>query len=457
MSVFGKRGMRLAALGCSVVLAACGGSGGGDGPAEGASESPEVFVQSIPDSQQRIIATDEARPFRSEGEYASVLKDCALASLENICTLGRLPYLGQTGQALTIEDVMQRVLVTHDWMGVRFEQMLRRMPTDIVGLFAPVTSIVIGSDVRPSSFSTNRGRIRLDPGYLWLSVPEKRTISTDDDYRAEFGADLRFRSLRRMAIGDRYAVPRSSIDDDNARGINDLDISLARLLYHELAHANDFVQADALRTLSLDITPQDAAEQLDDTAVWRKLYDQQQLTAQSTVLYPLARVRYRDVEPTDSQRAMDAEFVGGEMGNHGKASFYGYYTPAEDVATLFATAMINYHYDVDFHVGFANKPDMEGTIYCDDYKVAWGVRNRLASPLVAPRAKFVVDSMLPPSAARDQFFATGLGNAVPLRNGAGWCESVSSTQANANRSRTVSRMSVPAELVDHELIDHIEQ
>lgn len=451
MSVVSKRGMRLAILGCSAFLAACGGSGGGGGPAP---ESTEVFVQSIPASQQRLIATDEARPFRSEGEYASVLKDCALASTENICTLGQLPYLGQTGQAPTIEDVMQRLLVTHDWMGVRFEQMLRRMPADIIGLFAPVTSIVIGSDVRPSSFSASLGRVRLDPGYLWLSVPEKRTISVDDDYRAEFGADLRFRSFRRMAIDDGYATPSSSIRDDNPRGIDELDISLARLLYHELAHANDFAQASALSTLPLDFTPLDAVTQLDETAVWRKLYDQEQLTVQSTFMYPLARVRYQDLEPSDDQRSMDAGFVGSEMGSHGKASFYGYYKPAEDVATLFATAMMNYHYDVDFHVGFANKPDIEGDIYCNDYKVAWGVRNRLASPLVAPRAKFVVDSMLPPSAARDQFFATGLGNAVPLRNGAGWCESVSSTQATANRSRTVSGLSVPGEIVDHEIIDH---
>jgi len=449
MSVFSKIAMYLVVVSCSVFLTACGGSGGTTG-------TPEVFVQSIPASQQRLIATDEARPFRSEGEYASVLKDCALASPENICTLGQLPYIGQTGQALTVEDVMQRVLVTHDWMGVRFEQMLRRLPNDIIGLFAPVTSIVIGSDVRPSSFSSFRGRIRLDPGYLWLSVPEKRTISVDDDYRSDFGAGLKFKGFWRMAIGDNYATPYSSIRDENSREIGDLDISMARLLYHELAHANDFVQASELSTLPLDFTPRDAAAELDNSAVWRRLYDQEQLTAQRSFLYGLAAVRYQDREPDADQLTMFAGFVGSEMGNEGKMTFYGYSRQPEDVATLFAAAMMNYHYDVDYHVGFADKPDIEGDVFCNDYKVAWGVRNRLASPLVAPRAKFVVDSIMQPSAARDQFFATGLGESAPLRNGAGWCESVSSS-AIASRSRTISRLPVPTEIIDHEFIGHVEK
>ena len=74
---------------------------------------------------------------------------------------------------------MERVVVSHDWMGVRFEQLMRRMPTDLVELFAPVTAIVIGSDVRPSFYSSFRGTINLDPGFLWMSVPEKQTISVE--------------------------------------------------------------------------------------------------------------------------------------------------------------------------------------------------------------------------------------------------------------------------------------
>lgn len=409
-------------VGCVSLLGACGGSGGGD-----STQTPEVIVQSIPDAQQRVIPTDEARAFVASGPYASVLKDCALATIENTCTLATLPFIGQSGQRPTVAQVMERVVVTHDWMGVRFEQMLRRMPPDMLDLFAPVTSIVIGSEVRPSSYSPSKARIRLDPAYLWLSVPEKRTIAVNDDFRTNFGAALQFRVFWRLALGDEYATTFSSLRDDDERQIDDLDISLARLLYHELAHANDSISYTRINDAPLAMTPGQAADFFDNSAVWRQLYDQQQLTAQRSFLYGLAAVRYFDDEPTEFQRNATAEFVGAEMANEGKLTFYGYSTPREDVATLFAAAMMNYHYDVDYHVGVVNKLADTANVRCDDYKVTWGVRNRLASPLVTPRAKLVVDAMLRPSANRDQFFATGVGEAEPLRVGAGWCDSVSRT------------------------------
>ena len=167
----------LAALAGLSLLSACGGGSGG-GPVQGSVSEvvqPPVVVQAIPASEQRVIPTNEARAYRSEGQFATALKDCALADNENICTLDVLPYIGQSGQRPTTEDVMQRVVVTHDWMGARFEQMLRRMPSDMLELFAPVTSIVIGSQVRPSSYSGTRARISIDPVYLWVTVPEKRT------------------------------------------------------------------------------------------------------------------------------------------------------------------------------------------------------------------------------------------------------------------------------------------
>jgi len=195
-------------ISCSVILTACGGSGGVTSSAgTGVTETPEVFVQAIPASEQRIIPNEEARPFRSEGSHASVLKDCALADNDNICTLAELPFVGQTDAALTLESVMERVVVSHDWMGVRFEQLMRRMPADLVDLFAPVTAIVIGSEIRPSFYSRGKGTVNIDPRYLWMSVPEKRTISIAEDFRTDFGTDLKFRAFWRLASGDSYATP----------------------------------------------------------------------------------------------------------------------------------------------------------------------------------------------------------------------------------------------------------
>ena len=438
---FGNLRQVLPGIVCTVLITACGGGSGG-GSAAG---DPEVFVQAVPASEQRIIPTTEARAYRPSSPYASVLKECALADTDNICTLAELPYIGQAGGSLSVESVMERVVVTHDWMGLRFEQLLRRMPSDIVELFAPVTAIMIGSEIRPSRFSSFRGRINIDPRYFWMSVEEKRTISVAPDFRTEFGPDLKFRSFWRLASGDDYATPFHSLSDDSTREIDDLDISLARLLYHELAHANDVVQYNDLDGLPLTVTPRAAVELLEGSTVRRSLYDRVQLTAQTSLLYGLAGVRFFNDAPNEFESTVLADVVGSEMGNEGKAIFYGYSTTAEDVATLFAAAMMNYHYDVDYHVGLVNKPVNDATALCNDYKVEWGVRNRLASPMVAPRAKFVVDQMLRPSADRDQFFATGMGTAEPLQSGAGWCDSVSSTVQFAKQAKNAARPPVGLE------------
>ena len=90
--------------------------------------------------------------------------DCMyVPDVESLCPFSTLPYIGQNNEFLSVDDVMQRVLVTHDWMGVRLEEMLYRMPPDLVQLFAPVTVIIIGSEVRPSSFTPALGLMQLDP------------------------------------------------------------------------------------------------------------------------------------------------------------------------------------------------------------------------------------------------------------------------------------------------------
>ncbi len=405
-------------LGAVVIISvsACGGDSGG--------EAPRLQVgEKIPAEDQRVIPTEEVRPFHTDSPYAAVLYSCIMVPevREELCPLSELPYIGQTSNVISIDQVMQRVLVSHDWMGVRFEEMLRSMPRDLVQLFAPVTAIVIGSDVRPSSFTPALGMIMLDPEYLWLSTAERQTVSVAEDFRTDFGADLQFVGLSRLLYGEEYT---SYFWPEGTERMKEyIEIPLARVLYHELAHANDYVQRESLATLDSSGTAFDAIEKLNDRTISTLLTNDASLTTPNVFFDELADIRFRDAEPTAQHTTTQPDFVGALLAAAGKIQFYSYVSTKEDVATLFESAMMKHHYNVDTHVAFTNKPADEENAQCDDYIVGWGVRNRLASPLVIPRAKFVVQSIMQAPYNITNLLDNQLGTVVPLREGEGWCES----------------------------------
>ena len=428
----------------ALTISACGGGGSsGDGdpelPTGGATEVAEVMEVTevteisedgveppnpdvIPIEDLSLIPTEEVRPYIADGPYADVLKECALADFEDTCKLSTLPYIGHDTTNPTIDDILNRTLVTHDWMGMRFGELLQALPADMLTLFQPVTSVILGSDVRPSSFSSS-GLMRIDPWYLWLTVEEKKNISRDRDYRSNFGAELQFVFFRRYMKGDEYAIPYSSLEDTNERALSDTLIAAAGLLYHELAHANDSMSPQNIKNLSLELTPREAAELYFDERVSAKLYADESLTKLESELYELARVRWRDASPTNYQKTLQADYVGSVMSGEGKSQFYGYYTVFEDVATLFEQIMVKMHFDTETHVGFMNKPADHPDAKCEEYIVDWGSRNRIAAPLVLNRAKWVTEQMLGPSAALDEFVASQAGQDTPLRVGDNWCDS----------------------------------
>jgi len=402
-----------------LLLSGCGGGGSaGEGDQKpdaplGENTPPEPTPPdnntppvTVPTENPQIVPTEQVSPLRPEGPYAGVLKSCALADYKSPCKLSTLPYIGHDTQSPTVEDILNRTLVTHEWMGRRLGELLQALPQDLLGLFRPVTSVVIGSEVRPSSFWPSLGSIRIDPAHLWLTVEEKRTVSTAEDFRSEFGTDLQFVSFWRMMLGDEYAIPYFSLEDSSERTLQDILINLARPLYHELAHANDDMRADNIAGLSLDLTPWEAIVENWADAIAPNLYADQSLTVTESELYELV-----------------ADYVGSVFANEGKATFYGYSTIYEDVATLFAQFMMKYHFGIETHVAFMNKPEGYPDAECKEYLIAWGSRNRLVAPLVAERAKWVVEQMIGPSADLDDFFANRMGEDVPLRVGDNWCDS----------------------------------
>ena len=415
----------------SVALSACSGGGGSSGNVNDPPADPSVPPQEddpvASDLVRDIVSVSDAFAYRRNSPYSAVLRDCVvLESVEDSCALTVLPLIGMElenpaiGQP-TIDQIMDRVLVTHDWMGERFETLLADYPNDLIGMFSSATAIVIGSEVRPSNYRTSNGAIHIDPIYLWLTVPEKLTISIAADFRSEFGAALSFWHRGRWQKGDQRAFPFYRLDDNSERTVDDISESLARLLFHELAHAGDFAPRSLIAGLDPSLSVFNAIRSVSDQWLSNRLTIETPLN--SALLKDLAGVRFFDDEASAFEASLDAQSVGALFASDGARDFYGYSTIREDFATLVTGVLMSFHYGIQRNVGFVSKPADTNNFTCDELVVAWGERNRAADELTKERARRATELLFGSvSEAGEEYLRNGIGSAVQMRVGESWCD-----------------------------------
>jgi hypothetical protein len=342
-------------------------------------------------SYSRLVEAARPQPYVVDGPYADVLAGCMVVNTgDDSCAPSTLPPLGYPDLAVpSVQDIMERVLVTHDWMGERFEVLLHDMPDDMRYLFRSVTAITIGANIRPSYYSAWRGAIFLDPNQLWLTPEERAEIDLSPDFRSNFGADLQFSFPWRYVKDNDYAYESIPVgaDEVSERGIDDIYLSLARLLYHELAHAVDYLSPARLPSISPN-APLAYSVQPSISDLLAATYP---LT--SEVMLGLAGVRYLGNDSTAEQRAYSPADVAAFFAGDRAAHFYSYTTSREDQAMLFEALMSKYHFDMEMDVAFAD-PLQDGESSAD-LILAWGERNRFAHPDILPRAAHILEVMLP--------------------------------------------------------------
>ena len=396
----------LAAL--ALTLLGCGGGGGGGGTQTGDGNAlpPQPELANV----SAFVATSP---------YAGVLPGCVAAEQQSeSCTLDTLPLIGLEHDNPDIPAIMARVVVSHDWMGERFEAVLSRLPADILQLLKGVTAIVIDDDIRPSFYTTLTGAIYLDPANLWLTNAEKATINQEDDFRSGFGSALAFRSLWRYVLNNANAYGYYSLDGDEVRQLGDIIYRLAALLYHALAHANDFFPPDIIGGLDTAEAVVVAARRLDGLRVAQQLAGDSPL--QSDTLRSLAGVMFGGDTPSAAQRAFTANEVGEWFVADRASDDYAYSSIYEDVAMLFEESMMKYHFNIDRDVAFTTAPTNLNN--CGEYVVGWGNRNRIGDAEVKARARYVVAELLP-GAELDNFF-DNLPLPTEMVPGADWCANI---------------------------------
>lgn len=356
---------------------------------------------------------------QSDSPFRTDLVGCITAeSVDASCSLETLPLLGQqTGGAdPSIEDIMDRLVVSHPWMGERFRELLGKLDPDIRKLMKGVTAVVIDDDITRSFYFTGTAAIYLDPDYLWLTQEERATISPGSGTRSRW--PLLFVPLWRYTLNNDYASPDPDLFGAEGREIDDILFEAASLLYHELAHANDFLPPDQLAALDPKESVIANVSKLESSSVSSQLMGRAPL--ESALWAGLGKVIHRGRKPTPEEQSATAESAGFAFEVDGANDDYAYSHPAEDVAMLFEETMMKYHYQLERDIAFANLPSTMNYT-CDDFIVQWGNRNRIGDPDVKERAKFVVSKILHTSSLSG--FITLLEPPDPLSK-TGWCNAI---------------------------------
>ncbi|MFQ6372370.1 PKD domain-containing protein [Shewanella sp. YIC-542] len=364
--------------------------------------------------------------YRQDSPWADVLQPCVYSNqLRSSCTLSALPLIGQETADNHIDKaaIMNRVLVSHDWMGQNFEAFLDTLDThsDFAKLLQSVTAIVISYDVRPSFYWVVTGAIYLDPEDLWLSASERDTINEAPDYRSAYGEDLQFLVPWRYVKNNDYASVYRNPVLRQSRTLTELAPDLASLLYHELAHANDYFPRSIHGSLSGPTLLDDYSRRSSAKALGSDQLSNQ-LPLQSAEMQALASVRFHGSSASAVQKAYLPDDVAGFFSPDSANDFYNYSTSREDAAMLFEEAMMSYRLGIQRDVAITDKP---AQVSASTVTVSWGQRGRIAKDSIQPRAAMIIDYIMPE--INGAALEASLPTPLPMRSGESWLANLNLT------------------------------
>ncbi|MEP6607322.1 MAG: hypothetical protein ABJA83_01445 [Burkholderiaceae bacterium] len=368
----------------------------------------ENYTQAPPDPNGTLphvfsdLHVSRTYAYRASGPFAGALVRCTYdASLQytggaaNLCPLSTLPFLHQTtgGAVPTADQVMDRVIVSHDWMGAVFEQFIRTQATqDMLRLLNGVTAIVIGAQVRPSFYYALTGAIYLDADNFWLSPAQRDVINEAPDFRSDFDRDLMYSGVWRYTSSNQNIFLPFPATSRISRDVAYLQQEAGWLMYHELGHASDFMPPAARGALNNSLSAWGNIEprypsQLPSTLMTSMF------PLQSAQMMGLAQVKFAGATADATQRAYTPNDVAGFFAADRATDEYNYSTSREDIAMTFEEFMMVRNHGWRRDVAITDK--ITATTTSSSLIVRWGQRGRVGEAAIKPRARFAVQQLAP--------------------------------------------------------------
>lgn len=385
-----------------------------------------------------LVMWPSLEPARDMADWSEALPGCAFpVVIGDLCNYQLLPLIGMLSDRPDVESVMSRLVVSESWMADRFEQFLYQMPDDILLLFRSATAVVISDNIRPSYFWGPTGALYLDAEYFWLSADERPANATADP-RVEFSTRLSFADLWRYVKDSRdVSVEAFRVDVNGNRNLEAATPDVAALLFHELAHAADFIRPALISSIPRNLTPFDNFFQ----SVSDNLIRQSPL--RSPELAGVANVLFFGAPATPAEAGYSATDIGRFFDPDRANDLYSYASQYEDLAMLFEETMMAIHFGVTRDLAFTSQPaSPQGAVLsCENFQVGWGVRGRIAASQVLPRAKNVIVQLLPERnylSQMDRFPAP-----IAMDTSRDWCENLLLAQGKPAGLPSMANAAIP--------------
>jgi len=383
-------------------------------------------------STQNVSLAD-VYPYNPNAEYSDEIQECIYSNTTDYyCNLGKIPFIGSQNPTPTVDNIMDRVLVSHDWMGIRFKNFLEQVDTsnDIKNLMGATRSIVISYDIKPSFFWAGTGAIYIDAKYFWVTPQERDTVDATPDFRSNFDKDLQFRDPWRVIKDNNYAYSTPLIESRSIRTVEQSQYYVLRVFYHELAHANDFFPPRAWSSAANSDLPWTySSNNQPDSDNLASTY-----TLNSQEMYALGDVMFQGNTATPTQQNYTPAQVSDFFFPFSGTNSYNYSTKREDYAMLAEEYLMGYRYGIQYDQGI--------TGLAPDYIISTAERGRVALDRIRPRAEFVISRILP--SIDVQAASATLAAPITLDSGISWWDAlVPSSQAKAGEQKKVDRLKHP--------------
>lgn len=354
-------------------LTACGG-GGGEGSFSFTDDEPTVL--------ERCVEIDV-------GSSNPTVPQCSLEDL---------PFIGQLHSSPDVDEIMDRVLAEESWMEDRFRAVLQRMSQPERDLFRAVRGIVIQDQINPSFYIELTASIYLSPYHLWVTSDEFDSIETTTDPRAGNGSVFQFQEHFRYVDPDGNHGFFRAVTQNGSRSEDDSFYDTLVLLYHELAHANDFFPYSRVSGLpqNEDTPAQVLGPIINGNYSASFLSDglaSGSLALQSTELKRLAETLYFGVPADSDQTSWSPADLGTEFDADVASDLYAYSNQYEDFAMLFEEIAMQRFHQFEREVLFTDFDDDFTT--CSQLVIRWGQRARVEDSEIQDRALFAASSILP--------------------------------------------------------------